>query len=260
MKAAHVLTRTFVVVIGLLSSTAAHAQAIDDVWEMRESVTLDGLLSLWDVPTGSCGAIVPKAKLGGLAKVVIYKIITPNPGQQSPGYYVVVLQSNNQDNGSDDGYAQISRLYCIKQSALNDNFVPREPPLAGGVLSVPFKLRFSPTKVMAGGALGGFIGHSIRHTKDIASMPLIFASLTNIPLNDMNEKVPQTQWGLGVGAGWVLTIPDNFQVGVVLGWDIFSWPDDWPYKKSPWLSVSVGYSFISPQKQNSAQAAAMAVQ
>src|SRR3954451_12885161 len=108
MKAAHVLARTFVVVIGLLSSTAAHAQAIDDVWEMRESVTLDGLLSAWDVPTGSCGAIVPNAKLGGFAKVVIYKIITPNPGQ---GYYVVVLQSNNQDNGSDGGYAQIRRLY-----------------------------------------------------------------------------------------------------------------------------------------------------
>ena len=118
MKAAHALTRILVVVIGLLFSTAVHAQAIDDVWEMRESVRLDDLLSKWDSSAESCGAIVPNAKLGGFAKVLIYKIITPDSGKQIPGYYVVVLQSNNQDNGSDSGYAKINSLYCIKQSTL----------------------------------------------------------------------------------------------------------------------------------------------
>lgn len=249
----------WIVFVGLLLPIPVRAQAIDEIWKMRESVTLDGLLSDWSATSETCGAVTSSGKVGGLATVIIYKIVTPRPGEQGPTNYVIVLKSNNQD-GNETGYAKVGRLYCIKQSALRDNLSPQEPAIAGGVLSVPFKLRLSPTKVMAGGALGGFIGHNIRHTKDIASMPLVFASLTNIPLNDMNDKVPQTQWGLGIGAGWVLTIPNNFQVGVAFGWDIFSWPDDWPYKKSPWLSISVGYSFISPQKQDSAKAAAMAVQ
>lgn len=255
MKAAHVMARTITVVIGLLISTAAHAQAVDDTWEMRARAPLNGYLSSWNGPAGCDTTALTNAELGGLARVLIYLSIASKSGDpSSAAYYVVVLQRNNQ--GSQ--YAEVNHSYCIKQSALRENFVLNESHLAGGVLSVPFKLRFSPTKIMAGGALGGFIGYKLRHTKDIASMPLVFASLTNVPLNDMNEKVPQTQWGLGFGLGWVVTIPNDFQAGVVIGWDIFSWPDDWPYKKSPWLSISIGYSFISPQRQNAAQAAAMA--
>jgi len=237
----------------VLLSVAARAQTVDDIWQMRGNVVIDGLLYSYDAASGTCGtAALPNQQLGGLAKVLIYKIVTPKAGTTA---YAIILKSNNSD-GPTGTFAKIARLYCLSDSGLKDNFSPQEPLLTGGVLSVPFKLRFAPVKIMSGGAIGGFVGHKFHHTKDIASTVLAFASLTNVPLNDLNNKVPETQWGLGTGAGWVLTIPDNFQVGVVAGWDIFSWPADWPYKKTPWLSVSIGYSFVGPQKQDSVKAAA----
>ena len=57
-------------------------------------------------------------------------------------------------------------------------------------------MRISPFKIMAGNTIGLYIGKSFYHDNGTSSTLLAFASLTNVPLNDLNEEVPQTKWEL----------------------------------------------------------------
>jgi len=246
----HRMGRAFVVssfMVTLLCLGSAQAQSVDEIWKMREKLSLDGLLSAWSAGNDSCSP-TQSGKLGGYAAVIIYKV--PKAGSDR---YVVVLQSNNSDGDGDTGYALINRAYCISAGPLTDNFQPVEP-LQVGVLTVPFKMRFSPFALTAGGALGAFVGHKFHHSKDVSSTALVFGSLTNVALNDMNANIPDTKWGFGFGLGWIFTLSGNFQAGVVSGIDLFQGMSAWPYKWHPWLSISIGYSFVTPSK-SSAQAA-----
>jgi hypothetical protein len=157
--------------------------------------------------------------------------------------YLVVLTKNNKGAGM----GAIDQLYCIGKDNLNQ-FFRATRGWEVGVLTVPFKLRYDPVKVMAGNTLGGFFGRGIGKAATFGA----FGGLTNVPLSDTNSDVPQTKWGVGGGLGFIWTPVGSFQLGLISGVDLFEGVEDWHYGYKPWFSFSIGYAFLSSNRDKEA--------
>lgn len=221
----------------LLQLCSLHALSQDfkeaDVYKLKKhkvNLKIDSVLSRYNTGNRSCGKKI--WSVDQYANLVIGKKINENT-------ITVTLQRN----GSGDDMAQIGYMYCIDPMDLNDYFRPRAK-FEVGVLSVPFKMRVDPIKFMAGNSIGPCIGVRFRNIE-----PVVFCSLTNVPLNDMNSAVPETKWGLGFGCGIVGFVQNNFQLGLISGIDLFEGVESWEYRYQPWLSLSIGYSFFTPSKK-----------
>lgn len=215
----------------LVSGTAA-AQGKEDVYVMRNTANVAGILATYDTQSAACGTTTFDA--GQYARLVVANTLDNDR-------LLVVLARNS----AGEGMAAIRTYYCITKSNLNTYFKPKEGGTEIGVVTVPFKMRFGPMKLMAGNTIGPFIGRRFGSVNGNHSTALGFASLTNVPLNDINDDVPETKWGLGLGAGWVWSVRRDFQVGVVSGVDLFEGVEKWKYGYKPWLSLSIGYAFLN---------------
>jgi hypothetical protein len=229
---------TITTVIFILMTIYTNAQSPKEVFVMKNDANVDNILKRFDTGNDNCG--LDLYSVGSYARLIISRKLDDST-------FVVVLSKNN----SGDNMAEINKYYCISKSSL-DNYFKRKAKPEIGILTVPFKLRIDPIKVMAGNTVGPFIGKKFYHQNETSSILLIFASLTNVPLNDLNASVPETKWGLGIGTGYVWTIAENFQTGIITGIDLFEGVESWPYKFQPWLSLSIGYSFTSTKKEEQA--------
>ncbi|MGE0636332.1 MAG: hypothetical protein AB7G44_12525 [Bacteroidia bacterium] len=212
-----------------------YAQHEKEVYQMKNNAIVENILRKFDPGSSTC--LTPTFSVGSYAELIVSQKFDDNT-------IVVVLSSND----AGDGMAEINKYYCISKTTLETYFRKKSKPDIG-ILAVPFKMRIYPLKIMAGNSVGPYIGHKFYHKNSTTSTLLGFASLTNVPLNDVNEKVPQTKWGLGLGGGYVWTVTGNFQVGLISGVDFFEGVDKWVYKFQPWLSLSIGYNFISQKKE-----------
>jgi hypothetical protein len=219
----------------ILTTIIANAQSPKEVFVMKDDANVENILKRFDTGNDNCSADV--FSVGPFAQLIISRKLDDNT-------FIVVLSKNN----SGDNMAEINKYYCISKASL-DNYFKRKAKPEIGILTVPFKLRIDLIKVMAGNTVGPFIGKKFYHQNGTSSTLLTFASLTNVPLNDLNASVPETKWGLGLGAGYVWTIAENFQTGIITGIDLFEGVESWPYKFQPWLSLSIGYSFTSTKKE-----------
>lgn len=227
--------KSITVTIGLLIIVnMSIAQQEKEVYVPKNDVDIENIFKEFNLETRTCGTAV--FSVGKHAELVVSETI---------GDIVVVVLSTNTEGS---GMARIRKFYCIRKSDLNLYFNKKSKPEVG-ILTVPFKFRFSPIKVMAGSTIGPYIGKPFYHDNGTSSTILGFASLTNVPLNDLNEDVPETKWGLGVGVGYVWKVSGNFQTGVISGIDLFEGVETWPYKFQPWVSLSIGYSFTTRQNE-----------
>lgn len=218
----------------ILMSIFTIAQSPKEVFIMKDEAIVDNILKRFYPENDNCGTDL--FSVGSYAQLIISNIKDDNT-------IIIVLSKNN----IGEKMGEINKYYCISKSSLNNYFKRKAKPEIG-ILSVPFKLRFDPIKVMAGNSVGPFIGKKFYHQNGTSSTLLSFASLTNVPLNDLNSSVPETKWGLGLGAGYVWTIAENFQLGIISGIDLFEGVESWPYKFQPWFSLSIGYSFTSTKQ------------
>lgn len=224
-----------ILVLLFLATLSGYSQSPKEVYHLKNDVTVDNILNRFDTSNDLCGS--DSYSVGSEAQIIIARIYDITT-------YIVVLSKNNKGTNM----ATPGKYYCISKASL-DNYFEKYGSPDYGILTVPFKLRIDPIKVMAGNTVGPFIGKRYLHQNGTSSTLLCFASLTNVPLNDLNEDVPETKWGVGLGCGYVWTIADNFQAGVISGIDLFEGVETWPYKFQPWLSLSIGFSFTSTKKE-----------
>lgn len=224
------------VLLPVTSRGQATEPEVNDAYEMRQNVIVTGQLRAYDTATSSCS---PEGQnLGGYAKLIVFA-----PGPEA--HEVVVVLKNNNQGTAELPMADAGELYCLSELALQQYFQKTDSSLAYGVVTVPFKMRFNPLRLMAGGSLGGYLGKTIIRSNDFTGTAFGFASLTNVPLSDLDNLVPETKWGVALGLGFVMNVAGEFQAGVVSGIDLFEGAGDWPYKYKPWVSLSIGYGFLS---------------
>ena len=205
-----------------------------DVYVRRESGTVKGILFDFANGSNSCGTI--GLAISGSATLVFISVVDANN-----------LLVGLSENALGDDFAVKDKYYCISKAKFDFYFQPKRGPEIG-IVTVPFKLRFSPIKVMAGNTIGPFVGARLGKSKDSYATLLGFAGLSNVPLNDLNNEVPQTRWGVGIGGGLVWTVQRSFQIGAISGVDLFEGVEDWPYRFQPWVSLSIGYAFTNTNK------------
>ena len=73
--------------------------------------------------------------------------------------------------------------------------------------------------------------------------PVGFAGASNISVPSASDpSQSQTVAGFSYGGGFITSIKDDVQLGVVVGFDHVDAPN-YAYKDKPWLSLEIGYSF-----------------
>jgi hypothetical protein len=123
-----------------------------------------------------------------------------------------------------------------------------------GVLSVPFKYRFASKgqkrQFGAESTLGLSVSYDIERSRDFDQrFSAIFgAGFTAINPNsafadDSTAKAKNIP-GFSVSGGFVGYIK-KVQIGAICGFDFAD--SDWAFDGKPWLALSVGYAFVTPQ-------------
>lgn len=116
-----------------------------------------------------------------------------------------------------------------------------------GALAVPFKVQMTGKEAFTTSAsLGAYVGYRLP-LLDTGLMfsPVIFAGASNISTQVTKgaKTTSQTDAGLSYGAGFITTVKDSIQVGLVVGFDHVDSAQPYAYNDKPWLSLEVGYSF-----------------
>jgi hypothetical protein len=118
-----------------------------------------------------------------------------------------------------------------------------------GALVVPFKMQLSGDKAFTGSSsLGGYVGwQNPIGDLGLNVSPIIFAGASSISTSATSgaTTTSQTVAGLSYGAGLLFEIKDDFQAGVVLGFDHVSSAQNYQYNNKPWISFEIGYSFAN---------------
>lgn len=209
-------------------------------------INLTGNFTEFNTQTRTCGTETFSAR----ANTVI-ELVTPEGSDKW------VIKARRAYVGDDQIQKAGGQTYCISTADLESFFIDFSK-IDYGILSVPFKVRFEPFKVFPGGTLGGFIGRKFVTQRSTSSW-IGFAGLSSIPLNNINSDVIDTKLGVIFGTGYVWYVTDDFQLGAVMGWDIFDGVGDWVYKYQPWVSFNVGYTFTSNQREREERVANLPV-
>lgn len=119
-----------------------------------------------------------------------------------------------------------------------------------GALAVPFKVQMSGGRSFSGAAaIGAYLGYRMPWMNTgVEVRPIIFAGVSNITTSAANGTggtTSQTVAGLSYGTGFITTIKDSFQIGLVVGFDHVDSAQPYAYNDTPWLSVEIGYSFAN---------------
>lgn len=117
-----------------------------------------------------------------------------------------------------------------------------------GTLVVPFKFQLSDqTAITSSATLGGYLGYRIPwRVAGLDFRLLAFGGVSEVPTSEADSSgkiTSQTVAGLSYGAGLVTTVKDNFNVGLVIGFDHVNSVQDYKYQDKPWISLEIGYSF-----------------
>jgi hypothetical protein len=114
-----------------------------------------------------------------------------------------------------------------------------------GTLLVPYKYQFKGDKSLSGGAaIGGYLGYREAFS-GYSSRFILFGGITKIDVPTVtDDKVGvESVAGLSYGLGWLGTVKDSFQLGVVIGADRVSKSVGYVNNGKPWLAVSLGFGF-----------------
>ncbi len=127
------------------------------------------------------------------------------------------------------------------------------------VLSVPFKYRFGENGInefTTDGTIGTSIGFKIYNNRlfDYGLSLNIGGGITTfnrtiIDKNDNTKTTKQNIAGFSLVPALVFNV-GKVQMGLAFGWDFSDVEPKWDYNAKPWLSFSVGYSFLEPFKAN----------
>lgn len=125
-----------------------------------------------------------------------------------------------------------------------------------GTLGIPFKLRKwtrdgmdSRLTLSVETSVGPSVGWTFAFGDDTRLAPVVFVGLTTQKL--ANLKTPDADdmenvLALSVITGLVLDVWSRMHFGAFIGWDsVDDEHDDWEYHAQPWLSLGIGYRFVT---------------
>lgn len=115
-----------------------------------------------------------------------------------------------------------------------------------GALAVPFKLQTSQGgTITSATSLGPYLGYRVRLTDSIVLSPVGFVGAAPVTVSTTKNGTSSSQQlaAISYGGGFVFTIKDSFQAGIIIGADHVNPNSNYPYNDKLWVSFALGYSF-----------------
>lgn len=128
-----------------------------------------------------------------------------------------------------------------------DRMTPSRYGLTYGALVVPFKYQLNGDKEFKGGSsVAPYLGYRFDPNYLGVGVKLIgFLGGGTISVEQTVDGTRKTQnlAGVSYGIGLIGQVKNDFQLGVVLGYDRVSKSAGYPDNGKPWLAISIGMSF-----------------
>jgi len=164
-------------------------------------------------------------------------------------YIPVATSSTPSNRGAAAGRTVVVRAeedYWIEQENLPRFDFELHSGIDYGELTLPFKYQFKDGSITTGATVGGFIGYRWRPLFGIPTTFLLAGGFSGIPTTDVNATTVQTELGFTYATGFVFTVKDQFQVGLIFGRDHLggSAGSRFAYEDKTWASASIGFAFI----------------
>lgn len=122
---------------------------------------------------------------------------------------------------------------------------PNRFGLSYGTLLVPYKYQIKGDKSLSGGAsLGGYLGYREAFS-GYSSRFVVFGGVTKVDVPKTSDGQTQIESvaGLSYGVGWLGTVKDSFQLGLVIGADRVGKSAAYVNNGKTWLALSLGFPF-----------------
>ena len=130
---------------------------------------------------------------------------------------------------------------CGDESSYHIWLKLQEPWTADG-----FALTLTDEDGFVGSAsLGGYVGYRVTWGGTEVQY-VMFAGATKVDVSATKDgkTTVESRAGLSSGLGIVTTLKDEFQVGLIVGFDHVGKNSGYQYNGKPWISVSLGYDFV----------------
>jgi hypothetical protein len=174
----------------------------------------------------------------------IFKQIEDNPVAIEGGQYYLV--EFNKVTTSGDGFVVVGEKYWMPAEKNQSYYRRLKNGVDIGALTLPFKLRFSPSQISPNASIGPYCGYKTALGYNWYASFLGTLGLAGISLNDVNAKDVENVIGLTYGAGCIFNYKGKFQLGLVIGSDLIGGDKgkNWTYENKPWLSLAAGFTFL----------------
>ncbi len=184
-------------------------------------------------------------------KGTIFKIVRMH---KVDGYAEIEIDRAWQKNTQHQ--APLDTILCMSLNFIN-NYTIKYQYLDIGPLALPYKLRFDATEgiqLAPGGTAGVFIGRRIQREKFRYSIGGAL-TLGTTAIGSLNSEATTSKFTLSISGGSVFYLTSTVQAGIFIGWDFFEGFTEVPFHNGlPYLSISLGYSFIGNAEQNARRA------
>lgn len=126
-----------------------------------------------------------------------------------------------------------------------DAAVPVSVGPTWGLLVVPFKYQLTGTQRMEGGAsAGAYFGYELGDALfGYTIAPIAFFGAANIDVTQLVDGVEtkQSLFAISYGGGFVFNIADEFDIGMVVGFDHTNDESSYEYNDKPWIALQFGF-------------------
>ncbi|NOF82419.1 hypothetical protein GWZ53_17195 [Vibrio cholerae] len=112
-----------------------------------------------------------------------------------------------------------------------------------GALIAPYKYYISNGDLSGGATIAPYFGWRLFFEPiNISITPIFFAgpTMVNVEKSDGSDS---NVFGVSTGTGLLVELHKEFNMGLVLGYDVVSKNEDFNNNGRPWLSISFGYNF-----------------
>lgn len=195
--------------------------------------------------------IPPKTELRGLGKVGMedleVRISKDTPGAkrvEGTNSKVVVMSIDSCDATPTKLFTD--RIYTIK-GGLADNRTPDRFGLTYGALVVPYKYHFDGSKSFGSNAsVGPFVGWRFARENIGVTWKLIgFAGASVIKVDRMEDGESKSDdiAAFSYGAGVIMELKNEFQLGFILGADEVGNDTDYEDDGKLWAAIAIGFAF-----------------
>lgn len=136
---------------------------------------------------------------------------------------------------------QFDKLYVVDLTEIDLRIYSRPwDRLAHGALVVPFKLSLHDhTLSTQSVSLGYYVQYRLEGNSGVRHGPVLSVGLSSIT----RSEAANNELGATVALGWVWSLKNQFQLGVIAGVDHLG-DDSWEYEDKPWVSMMIGFNFL----------------